>query len=319
MLEESFDVTDAIGSGESLRQSGWMFLPNDPAHARGVLVCLPGGSYDKRYWHMEIPGHPGYSFAQHLTSHGFVVVSIDHLAVGDSSDPHESGDVDLQLLARGDAAVADQIRQRLNAGTLAAGIPPLRLPLIGVGHSFGACLTAVVQANHHVFDAVVLLGFAGSVTNVVGEKVDDADPDTRVRHMEAVVREQSDAAPDAAWVRLPREALSGVFYAQDVPDDVIAADTAAETRGPVRALAETALAGDHYIPYAEKIDVPVFLGFGDIDLSPDPLGEPRYYRTARDLTLYLLPGSGHCHNFATNRAALWDRIASWVPAAAAAA
>jgi hypothetical protein len=42
----SFDVTEAVGSGEILSQAAWLFLPVDPTRATAVLVCLAGGTYD---------------------------------------------------------------------------------------------------------------------------------------------------------------------------------------------------------------------------------------------------------------------------------
>jgi hypothetical protein len=34
------------------------------------------------------------------------------------------------------------------------------------------------------------------------------------------------------------------------------------------------------------------------------------------VTLLVLTGSAHCHNFAATRAALWDRLGTWAAAAA---
>src|SRR2546421_10183816 len=110
-LTLTFDLSERIKSGEALSQTAWLFLPEQPLMAKAVLLCLAGGTYDKRYWHLEVPGHPGYSFAEHLTGQGYVVVALDHLGVGDSGDP--SGDLSLAVLADGDAAVAEQVRARL--------------------------------------------------------------------------------------------------------------------------------------------------------------------------------------------------------------
>lgn len=69
-----------------------MGIPADePAESLAALVCLPGGTYDKRYWHLEIERHPGYSFGEHLARAGYIVIAVDHLAVGDSTDPIASG------------------------------------------------------------------------------------------------------------------------------------------------------------------------------------------------------------------------------------
>ena len=139
-----FDVTRGVGSDENLTQEAWLFLPERPADARGVLVCLAGGTYDKHYWHIDIDTYPGYSFSEHLADSGFVVIAVDHLGVGGSTDPTALGPVGLQLLAKGDAEVARQVRERLRRGELHEDLPPLNAPLIGIGHSMGACLTTMV-------------------------------------------------------------------------------------------------------------------------------------------------------------------------------
>jgi hypothetical protein len=47
-------------------------------------------------------------------------------------------------------------------------------------------------------------------------------------------------------------------------------------------------------------------------VSPNPYIEPANYTGSPDVTLHLVPKSGHCHNFASHRRELWDRIAAWV-------
>ena len=70
--------------------------------------------------------------------------------------------------------------------------------------------------------------------------------------------------------------------------------------------------------YAAAVTVPVFLGLGAArDVSPAPHTEPANYPGSSDVTLYLVARSGHCHNFASQRRALWDRIAGWVPTVSA--
>ena len=67
---------------------------------------------------------------------------------------------------------------------------------------------------------------------------------------------------------------------------------------------------------AEKaaVTVPVFLAFGDTDLTDDYAGNAARYRSTDDLTLFVLPDSAHCHNQAGTRAVLWDRVAEWIAA-----
>jgi len=308
----TFDVTDAVESGEQLTQAAWLFLPERPVDARGVLLCLAGGTYDKHYWHIDIDGYPGYSFGEHLAGSGFVVVAVDHLAIGDSTDPTALGPVGLELLAKGDAEVARQVRERLRRGNLHEDLPPIGAPLIGVGHSMGACLATMVQATTHPYDAVVLLGYGVQITNVYQDTPDAAELEERIQQTIEASCQLSGAKPTDAHIYAPRGYLAELFYAGEVPQDVIDADTVVQSRTPLRAAAEVTTPG-MVERYAPQVDVPVFLGFGAaLDVSPNPYAEPANYTGSPDVTLHLVPSSGHCHNFASHRTQLWDRIGKWV-------
>jgi pimeloyl-ACP methyl ester carboxylesterase len=309
----TFDVTDGVGSAEQLTQEAWLFLPEPSADARGVLLCLAGGTYDKHYWHIDIDGYPGYSFGEHLADSGFVVIAVDHLGIGDSTDPGALGAVGLELLAKGDAEVARQLRERLRRGELHEDLPPMNLPLIGVGHSMGACLTTMVQATTHPYDAVVLLGYGVQITNVYQDTPDAAELEERIQQTIEATCQLAGAKPTDSHIYAPRAYLADLFYAGEVPQDVIDADTAVQSRTPLRAAAEVTTPGI-VERYAPQVDVPVFLGFGAaLDVSPNPYAEPASYTGCPDVTLHLVPSSGHCHNFASHRTQLWDRIAKWLP------
>jgi alpha-beta hydrolase superfamily lysophospholipase len=307
----TFDVTTGVGSDEPLSQESWIFLPERPADAHAVLVCLAGGTYDKHYWHIDIDGHSGYSFGEHLAGSGFVVIAVDHLGIGDSTDPTASGPVGLELLAKGDAEVAHQIRERLRRGDLHQELPTA-LPVVGVGHSMGACLTTMVQATVHPYDAVVLLGYGVQITNVYEDTADAAALEERIQQTIEASCQLAGAKPTDAHVYAPRGYLADLFYAGEVPQEVIDADTAVQSRVPLRAAAEVTTPG-MVEQYARRVDVPVFLAFGAaLDVSPNPYAEPTNYTGSPDVTLHLVPNSGHCHNFASHRTQLWDRIATWV-------
>jgi pimeloyl-ACP methyl ester carboxylesterase len=309
----TFDVTGAVGSDEHLTQKAWLFLPERPADACAVLLCLAGGTYDRHYWHIDIDGYPGYSFAEHLGDAGYVVIAVDHLGIGDSTDPIASGPVGLGLLAKGDAEVARQVRERLRHGDLHEDLPPTNAPLIGVGHSMGACLTTMVQVTTHPYDAVVLLGYGVQITNVYQDTPDAAELEERIQQTIEVSCQLTGAKPTDAHLYAPRGYLADLFYAGEVPQDVIDADTAVQSRTPLRAAAEVTTPG-MVERYAHQVDVPLFLGFGAaLDVSPNPYAEPANYTGSPDVTLHLVPSSGHCHNFASHRTQLWDRIARWLP------
>jgi alpha-beta hydrolase superfamily lysophospholipase len=307
------DVSDDIDSGERLTQTGWVFAPESPANIKAAIVCLAGGTYDKTYWHLEVAGYPGYSFAEHLVSRGYVVIALDHLGVGGSTDPERSGPVDLDLLAHGDASAAGQVREQLTLGTLMESLEPLPgIPLIGVGHSMGACLTTMVQAIARPYAALVLLGYGVDITNVHEQPATDQELDARVDETESIFRAATQTPAGAVFTIAPRELLHALFHAPNVPTDVILADDRAQSRVPVRAASQVTTAG-FVRRYAEVIDVPILLGLGDSDVAPDPRAEPRNYPSSRDISLMVIDGSAHCHNFSSARAALWDRIAAWIP------
>jgi len=312
-LSLTFDVSGAVGSGEQLTQTAWAFLPEDPSLAPAILVCLAGGLYDKHYWHMEIPGHPGYSFGEHMAEAGYIVVAVDHLGVGESTDPVASGVVGLELLATGDAEVVRQVRSRAAAGTLVEDLPPVQLPVVGVGHSMGSCLTTMVQAREGGYDAVALLGYGVQITNIHEKDADAEDLEDRIQQSLETAYQVTGAKPGDNFVVAPRGYLKDMFYGGEVPQEVIDADTAVQSRVPLRCAAEVTTPG-FVEKYTPQLPIPVFLAFGAaIDVSPNPYAEPANYTGSPDVTLYLVPKAGHCHNFGSHRTALWDRIATWVP------
>jgi pimeloyl-ACP methyl ester carboxylesterase len=171
----------------------------------------------------------------------------------------------------------------------------------------------MAQARDPVYDAVALLGYGVQITNVYEHDASANDLEVRVQENIAIACEFSGARPDDSHINPSRENLTAMFYGGEVPQDVIDADTAVQSRVPLRAAAEVTTPGfvEQYTP---RLDVPVFLAFGAaIDVSPNPYGEPANYTGSSDVTLYLVPKAGHCHNFGSHRAQLWDRIAAWVP------
>jgi alpha-beta hydrolase superfamily lysophospholipase len=303
-IDIELDVTAALSSDEPLHQAAWLFLPPVPRDAIGVLVCLAGGTYDKHYWHLMVDGYPGYSFAEALTAQGWVVVALDHLGVGGSSDP-SLGSTGLDRLCEGDVAAVAQIAGRLAAGGLAPGLRA-DLPLVGVGHSMGACLTTMVQASARPYAAVALLGYGVDIANVRDGEVSTEALDVG----EELFRAATGAGGGRSHV-VPRDLLHGLFHAPDVPAAVVAADDAVQSRVPVRAASEVTTPG-FVRSHAASIDVPVLLCFGGlVDVSPDPWSEPANYRTSNDVSLLVLPASAHCHNMASERQTLFDRLGSW--------
>jgi pimeloyl-ACP methyl ester carboxylesterase len=315
------DVSAGLPFDEGALLASSVHLPEpDGERPHAVLVCWPGGSYTRAYWEMRIPGHPGYSFADAMTAQGFVVLAVDHLGVGASSKPADGDRVNFEAMSTAAASFVAQVRSMMSDGAAEFGGRPLpSVPVIGLGHSLGACLTVVTQARHRCYDAVALLGFTHGQKEVavaaVGaaerEQADDGD-----RRRETAI-EQAKAFFGDTWDDVygfaPREPNHAWLHRPDVPAAVIAADDAEAARWPRQAYVEALLAG-HSARYAAELDCNVFIGFGDHDIPPAPHEDVAYYPRSEDVTLYVLRDSAHCHNFASTRSRLWDRLGRWAMA-----
>ncbi len=312
-----FDVTEQVPSlSGPLSIAAWVFAPPSLAAETSpvVLVCLPGGTYTKAYYHLEVPGFApeAYSFALHMVKQGFLVVALDHLGTGESTQLADGQELTLEVMARANAAVTDQVRARLAAGTLAAGVAPQHEPvLVGVGHSMGSFLLVAQQADHRSFAAIAPLGsttkepwLAGPAkrwAEQLGIPLDDLDITRDVQPKMYQVIERG-------YVGADRSIIRALFHDDDVPTSVIEADDALATYTPLGVMT----APQYMSAKAARIDVPIFLGNSDLDLSADFHAEPATYPLARDITLFQLAGSAHCHNFASTRTQLWDRLARWI-------
>src|SRR5205823_4702672 len=67
-------------------------------------------------------------------------------------------------------------------------------------------------------------------------------------------------------------------------------------------------------PFAAGITCPVLIAFGDADIPASPRDDAGFYTASADITVLTLPNSAHCHNLASTRTMLWDRIGVWAAA-----
>jgi pimeloyl-ACP methyl ester carboxylesterase len=300
-IELKIDVTDAVTLSEGPTYiSGWLFLPPDRREddLLTLVICVPGGSYTKAYYHQVLPGRFDYSFATWLANKGLLVLALDHLGVGDRSRPADGAQVTVELMATAHHAAVLAIKDQLSRGTLTSSLGPLQIPfIVGVGHSLGGCVTLVQEATHKTYGAIGIFGYPCQ------RNPDVYDYDRRCWIAQAEQPSRN------GYARPSRSAFRTFFHFPDVPEDVLAIDDATITSVPdgIHSLAYPGGAAE----YAAEIDVPVFLGWGEIDASPAH-GEPAFYKQSNDVTLFLLPGSGHCHNSASTRHLLWERLSAWI-------
>jgi pimeloyl-ACP methyl ester carboxylesterase len=308
------DVTGRVPLEGTHHIATWVFPPQRPiSETVPLLWCLPGGSYSKAYWHLEITGHPGYSFAEYFAAQGMLVIAVDHIGTGDSSrHPRASELLPHVVAGANEVAYADLIG-RVIAGDLIPTLGPLNCsPRIGVGHSMGAMLAVIQQSRHGSFDAVASLGFGNVGPNIsFGDSNDD-----RWASVDEVMEIAKSGALDDPVV-IPRcDALRSIPQLREhlygnVSDAVIAADEFTNTclPGVTGALSTVPfIAADH----AARLRCPVFIGLGERDSTSAHHDESKAFRSSCDITLYILEGSAHCHNLADTRHQLWDRLARWI-------
>jgi pimeloyl-ACP methyl ester carboxylesterase len=291
----SLDVSDVVGEQASLAAT---YYPARTSTAAGaVLVCLPGGTYSREYWDLNIPGHHRYSFADFATENGYAVVTIDPLGTGESSKPARDFDfTDIAAaLARAVSALPD--------------ITGDHLPPVAVAHSLGGYLAITQQSLFPSYAGLALLGCTNQ--HVAPLNLDaafiarSATPQGR-----AELAQQILSALTQPYAEGPREYLQSWFHLADVPADVVAADSVT-AKSVVPRVFGTAMIPGVVAEHAARIDVPVLVGFGTVDVSPDPRAEAGLYRNSPDITTVVLAGSAHCHNMASTRHRLWRRVLAW--------
>lgn len=174
--------------------------------------------------------------------------------------------------------------------------------VIGTGHSAGAMIDAVHQATYRDFDAMALFCFA---TVGLPEYMDDTH--------RAAVKE-----PDGGRSRIVEFARARFGAEPYLPAPVHDKDTPsgrALRQVMNRVLANVgmhAMLPGNVAKELGELDVPIFLSIGDRDMTGPPHQLPRDYVNCPDLTLYVVPTSGHHVFVAAGADRLFRRFAGWV-------
>ena len=295
-----------------LHSAATVYLPETLHGTPTALVCLAGGNMNRRYFDLQVDGDDSFSFAAQMTARGFLVVTIDHLGLGDSSRPADGFALTPDVLARANAHAAAELLSRLREGRLAADVPALpTLRSLGVGHSMGAMLTTLQQAQFAQHAGIALLGFSTrGLPKFVPEDVRAlaADvPAVRARLVEFARRMFVVPYPR---IQAPAGRNTELFgSAAADPRGVAALKAATDCLLPVPAF--LSMIPGNVAPEAARIDVPVLLGLGERDMAGPPEEAPRAFAASPAVRLEVLPGAGHSHVLFASRVGLIDRLAEW--------
>ena len=312
------DVSASVPFDESICVAALVHLPDLAAGApRATLVCWPGGSYSRAYWDMHIPQHSGYSFADHLTAQGYLVVAADHLGVGASSKPADGDRVNLETMSAACASFVEQVR-----GLLAEGAPELGGIRSRNSPSSASATRSAPASRSSPRRGIVATTPSRCWASHMGKRRCRSPLSVPLQPIPTLRAARSDRPPSSRRERssqTPGTTCTAWCHASPTmagcigltcPPTVVAADDAEAVRWPRQSYVDALLVG-YSAGFAAQLDCSVFVGFGDHDVPPVPHHDVAFYTGSDDVTLYILPDAAHCHNFATTRTQLWDRISLW--------
>jgi pimeloyl-ACP methyl ester carboxylesterase len=334
-IEFTVEVTDAAALGEPCSTAVTAFLPEAGSLADSPVVCFafPGGGYSRRYYSFDMPGSSGRGQAGWHVDRGWIFVAVDHLGVGDSTLP-DGEKLTFENVARSNVATVEAVMAKLAAGTLSDGYPPVAgATKLGIGQSMGGCFLIVAQGQHGVFDGIGVLGYSAIHTIVPSRPGTATTPMPWMPRGSSlavpIVLNQAEMASAQAAVTdaeaLERIAAAGdhpftwAFHFDDEPPEVVAEDMATGQEGPIPSwrsattppCAILMVAPGAVAAEAAAIRVPVLVASGERDVVPDPWMEPKAFKSANDITVFVCPRMAHMHNFARTRERLWARLHHW--------
>ncbi len=309
-LARRIEVGELLPGEGRLSVAADVYVPVQIPSRPTALYCLPGGAMSRGYFDLQAEGD--FSFAAALCARGCIVVTLDPLGIGDSSRPKDGYELTPDVLARANAAGVAAIHAELVSGTLAGG-PLGAVRAIGVGHSMGAMLTAVQQANHESYSALMLFGFSTQGLMLAlseEEKTFANDPErTRANLVRLARLRGRDPYPEVQRTAQGKELFAGQTADRRGVDALNRVRANLLLTAGVFSMIPGACA-----PECAAVKTPVLLALGDRDMAGPPHAVPANYSGSSDVTLLVLPATGHAHFLFDSRHHLFDRAATWCEA-----
>ena len=300
MQNEMLHADITAPDGAALRLNAAMYAPAATAtRRRAAFFCLPGGGLTRAYFDLGATSRADYSFARAMTARGHYVVAMDHLGIGDNQAPEDLAPFTPRTAAACIAAAFDVFRRT----------PQLHDSFfVGLGHSMGGFMTALIQGGHAPFDAVTLLGAHAAGLDWGLDDNEKAYKD-RPDALEEALLELTLKKFGSYFVQQPGpSAQSEIFGGEDADATALLKEAGAPlyATGGLMSMIRGAIK-----PEAESIRVPIFFAFGDRDLGGPPQKAPADFVGAPDIRLIVLPNTGHNSFGFSSIDLLCERLSAW--------
>lgn len=275
-----------------------------------AFFCAPGGGMSKEYFDLGDDTDRRWSFAEAMACAGHITVAIDPLGGGASAPVPDGYLLTPEAMAAAYAVAVRAVRAELAVGL--DGYPPLpELLSIGAGHSMGGMVVTWAQAHCGLHDGLLVMGsgpygltedlmeplrpLAGDPHRARAEIVDSMRAAGLPPYMELRSSDRSRSifrggeAAGLVWLRPARIPLAMV------PGSFV-------------------MIPESWAPEAAVIDKPVLLLFGDEDIGPEPRQVPAWFKASPDITVTVMPGTGHSHFVFPSFPLLTRRVLAWAAA-----
>lgn len=300
-----FDVAPAVGLRGPVMMRGWVKGPQTSTGTERLVYCIAGGGCSTGYFDLEVSDQVDYSMADYFARAGILVAALDHPGIGLSDPVPDLFELTATRVAAAHDLAARVLRTQLET-THGSRIVP-----IGLGHSMGGLIATVAQGRHRTFEGLISLGHAGTGLPEVLTEVERGvvGPDLPAVEPAVVGLARVRFDPNSTIPR--RQPARGKFFADDVPESVRVA-FAGQSAPLLYSCGLTSMIPGLALAEQSAVGVPTFVAFGDQDLTVGYDLAAAHYSGAPRVDVFVLAGSGHCHNQAGTRTVLWDRILNWI-------
>lgn len=291
----------AVGDIANLHLAAEIHPPQQGTDRKIALICLPGGGMTRQFYDLPVPGDDSFSLVKALCAQGYTCVLLDHPGVGDSDQPQDGFLLTPQFIAQAQHAALQTLKD--------SGHLPVSMRTVGVGHSMGAMITLIQQAQYASHAAIILLGFGfEGLPQYLHPKVQALLADRAALNAQSV-----ELARKFFRVGYPliRGGGGGDIYGGATADKAGIAGIKAVSTHLLAVPAFMSMLPQHWNEMASCIDVPVLVALGDKDLVKAPDNTGQIFKNSPQAEVMVLPQTGHSQFLFASRTDLFVRIGQW--------